>query len=162
MKSIDEYIQKHFQSFYTRGDRIKRSIIKKMKLGKYISYNQLFFTVLSFISLLPIKSDRSGILYMKMIIKRAKLPYSLDFIISTHFYFVHLIAFQVTYCYTNVMLYFVLHLHLQYLLVIEDCKRLDDLEKSVENEEYHRNIERRLASILNHYQKICRSVFNLF
>ncbi|XP_044758717.1 uncharacterized protein LOC123316610 [Coccinella septempunctata] len=157
IKYMEDYQKEHFRSFSSAGEEVNKSIVKKMRLGKYLSLGQMLFTVLSLISLLPIKSDRSGILYIIMMIKRARVPYIVELFHSLHFYVVHFFAFQVVYCYNNVMLYFVLHLHFQYLLLIEDCKRLEyGLDTYGYTNKYHRTIESRLNAVLSHYQTVSR------
>ncbi|XP_045477010.1 uncharacterized protein LOC123682447 [Harmonia axyridis] len=151
----------NFRRFSSRGDTIKGSIIDKIKMGRYMAFMQITLCIICLIAILPTNSDRSGILYIIMMIKRANVPPVIEIVHYLHFVSVHYCCFQVTYCYSNVMLYFVLQLHFQYMLLIEDCRRLErDLDLSRYSDEdvnqYHAIIERRLASILSYYQIVDR------
>ncbi|XP_045478437.1 uncharacterized protein LOC123683436 [Harmonia axyridis] len=151
----------NFRQISSRGTTIKKSIMKIMKRGKYIGFMQIILTFMGTIAILPINSDRTGILYIIMMIRRANVPQAIEIVNYIHFALVHYFGFQVTYCYSNTMLYFVLHLHIQYVLLIEDCRRLEtdlDLSKFSDGDldQYHAIIEKRLSSILSYYHIIDR------
>ncbi|KAK9878653.1 hypothetical protein WA026_023103 [Henosepilachna vigintioctopunctata] len=154
MRKIDRYIKKQFSRYSAAGNITNIEIMKRSLYGKYLAYFSMCVAVMDAAALLPIGSDKSGVLYIIMMMKKYEINKTIQLIHGILYYVIHFFIFKLCWSYVNMVLYFVLHLNIQFMLLLESLKNIHVAQDNSGHNNQH--ISGRLSSIISHYQKISR------